>query len=205
MDRGNEADRFGPDVQLDQPAYIDPTARIYGKVSLAEGSSLWPYAVIRAENHHISVGPFSNVQDHTMLHVGARGPTVIGAYCSIAHHAVLHSAVIGDNTLVGIHATLMDDVVVGRNCIIAGGAFLTEGTVIPDNSVVMGMPGKVVRERNNFLATKRNALIYHRNAQAYERGEHRAWSGEEHRAWQEDMNRTLKAEFRQRFSDGESC
>ena len=76
-------ERFGPDVTLDNPAYIDPTARVYGKVSIEEGASLWPYAVIRAENHHVTVGKFSNVQDHAMLHVSADGPTVIGDYCSI--------------------------------------------------------------------------------------------------------------------------
>ena len=92
-----------------------------------------------------------------MLHVSADGPTVIGDYCSIAHHVVLHSATIGDNSLIGINATLMDGVVIGQNCIVAGGSFVTEGTVVPDNSIVMGMPGKVVRSHNAFLKTKRNA------------------------------------------------
>ena len=195
--------RFGPEVNLNKPAYIDPTVRIFGKVSILEGASLWPYAVIRAENHHVTVGRFSNVQDHAMLHVSAQGPTVIGDYCSIAHHVVLHSASIGDNTLIGINATLMDGVVVGQNCIGAGGSFLTEGTVIPDNSVVMGMPADVVRNRNAFLKTKRNALIYNRNALAYSRGEHRAWTGKEFEAWNQRVSVELKAEFRKRFS-GES-
>ena len=134
-------ERFGPHVTLDNPAYIDPTARVYGKVSIEEGASLWPYAVIRAENHHVTVGKFSNVQDHAMLHVSADGPTVIGDYCSIAHHVVLHSATIGDNSLIGINATLMDGVVIGQNCIVAGGSFVTEGTVVPDNSIVHGHAG----------------------------------------------------------------
>ena len=106
-------ERFGPHVTLDNPAYIVPTARVYGKVSIEEGTSLWPYAVIRAENHHVTVGKFSNVQDHAMLHVSADGPIVIGDYCSIAHHVVLHSATIGDDSLIGINATLMDGVVIG--------------------------------------------------------------------------------------------
>ena len=197
MDNQDDTDacRFGPEVALDNPAYIDPTARVFGKVSLLEGSSMWPYAVIRAENHEVQVGRFSNVQDHAMLHVGAGGPTVIGDYCSIAHHATLHSATIGDNALVGINATVMDGVVVGENCIIAGGAFLTEGAEIPDNSVVMGMPGKVVRRTNNFLRTRRNALIYHRNALAYSRGDHRAWCGPEFEAWNAQLAADLKAAF----------
>ena len=191
--------RFGPDVRLDRPAYIDPTARAFGKVSLAEGASLWPYAVIRAENHEVRIGRFSNIQDHAMLHVGAGGPTIVGDYCSIAHHAVLHSATIGDNTLVGINATLMDGVVIGANSIVAGGAFLTEGTVVPEGSIVMGMPGKVVRTKNNFLRTRRNALVYHRNAQAYARGDHRGWTGPDFEAWQATMKADLEAEFRRLY------
>ncbi len=194
---------FGPDITLDRPAYIDPTARAFGKVALGEGASLWPYAVIRAEAHAVQIGRFSNIQDHAVLHVGAGGPTVVGDYCSIAHHAALHSATIGDNSLIGINATLMDGVVIGRNCIVAGGAFLIEGTEIPDDSIVMGMPGKVVRTQNNFLRTRRNALIYHRNAEAYARGDHRAWSGPEHEAWQVEMRRELKAEYRRLYPDAD--
>ncbi len=199
-EKGNlDIGRFGPDVALDRPAYIDPTACVYGKVSLLEGSSLWPYSVIRAENHDIRVGRFSNIQDHAVLHVGSDGPTVIGDFCSIAHHAVLHSATVGDSTLIGIHATLMDGAVIGANCVVAGGAFLTEGTLIPDNSIVMGMPAKAVRQNNNFLQTRRNALIYHRNALAYERGEHRAWCGADFDAWHAEMTAELETEFQRLY------
>lgn len=190
-----EKQHFGPDVSLDNPAYIDPTARVFGKVSLAEGCSLWPYAVIRAEMHAVEIGRFSNIQDHAVLHVGGGGPTIVGDYCSIAHHVALHSATIGDNSLIGINATLMDGVVIGRNCIVAGGAFLSEGKVVPDNSIVMGMPGKVVRTKNNFLQTRRNALIYHRNGLAYAKGDHRAWCGPDFDTWQAEMLKELEAEF----------
>lgn len=190
-----ERPRFGPDVSLDRPAYIDPDARVFGKVFIGEGASLWPYAVVRAEAHEVRIGRFSNIQDHAMLHIGA-GAAVIGDYCSIAHHAVVHSATVGDNTLIGINATLMDGVAVGANCVVAGGAFLTEGTVVPDNSIVMGMPGKVVRAKNSFLQTRRNALIYHRNALAYAQGDHRTWTGPEFEAWQAAMLEELEAEFR---------
>jgi carbonic anhydrase/acetyltransferase-like protein (isoleucine patch superfamily) len=167
---------FGPSVTLDRPAYIDPTARLFGDVQAGEGASFWPYAVVRAEMHGVRIGRFSNVQDHAMLHVGSEGPTVIGDYCSITHRVVVHGAEIGDNTLVGIGAVLMDGVKIGRNCVIAGGAFLTERTVIPDNSVVMGLPGKVVATRDNFRQCHRNALIYYENALAYAQDRHNAWS-----------------------------
>ena len=167
---------FAASVRLDRPAYVDPTVRLFGDVRAGEGSSFWPYAVVRAEMHGVRIGRFCNVQDHAMIHVGSEGPTVIGDHCSITHRVVVHGAEIGDNTLVGIGAVLMDGVRVGRNCVIAGGAFLTEGTVIPDNSVVMGLPGKVVVRRDNFRQCHRNALIYFENACAYAQGRHDAWS-----------------------------
>ena len=92
---------FGPDVEVNQAAYIDPTARMFGKVSLAEGTSLWPYAVIRAEMHEVQVGRFSNFQDHVAVHVGASNPTIIGDYCSITHQAMVHGATVGDNSMLG--------------------------------------------------------------------------------------------------------
>ena len=101
---------------------------------------------------------------------------MIGDYCSITHRVVIHGAEIGDNTLIGIGAVLMDGVKVGRNCVIAGGAFLKEGTVIPDNSVVMGLPGKVVATRDNFRQCHRNALIYYENALGYAQDRYDVWS-----------------------------
>ena len=144
---------------------------------------------------HCVIGNNTKIWHFSHIQSGA----MIGDYCSIAHHAVLHSAEIGDHSLIGIHATVMDGVVIGQNCIVAGGAFLTEGTVIPDNSVVMGMPGKVVRNQNSFLKTKRNAMIYHRNALAYACADHRAWTGPEFDAWNRKVGRDLKAEYRALF------
>ena len=167
---------FAGTVVLDQPAYIDPTARLFGRIEAAEGLNVWPYAVIRAESHRVQIGRFCNIQDHVMIHIGYETPTVIGDYCSITHRVVLHGAEIGDHCLIGIGAILMDGVKVGRNSIVAGGAFLTEGTVIPENSIVMGMPGKVVATRDNFRQTHRNALIYYENGLAYAQGRHDVWS-----------------------------
>ncbi len=167
---------FAATVRLENPAYIDPTVRIFGDVVAGEGTSFWPYSVVRSEMNGVRIGKFCNIQDHAMIHVGANGPTVIGDYCSITHRVVLHGAEIGDNTLVGIGAVLMDGVKVGKNCVIAGGAFLKEGSVIPDNSVVMGLPGKVVASRDNFRQCHRNALIYYENALGYAEGRYDVWS-----------------------------
>lgn len=176
-------------------AWIDPTVRAFGNVRLGEGASLWPYVVIRAESGHVSIGPFSNVQDHVMIHIGYAAPTEIGAYCSIAHRVVLHGCTLGDNCLVGIGATIMDGAVIGENSIVAGHAFVREGTIVPPNSIVMGTPAKVVRESNNWVANRLNAWLYHRNAQHYARGEHRAWDGPEYEAAKAAEREQLETEF----------
>jgi len=155
---------------------------MFGDIEAGEGTSFWPYAVLRAEAHGIRIGKYVNIQDHAMIHIGGEKPTIIGDYCSITHRAVVHGAEIGDHCLIGIGAVLMDGVKVGRNSVVAGGAFLTEGTVIPENSIVMGMPGKVKTTRDNFRQTHRNALIYYENALAYAEGRYDIWSDEANNA-----------------------
>lgn len=164
-------------VTLEDPAFVHDSAEIFGRNTLSHGASVWPRVVMRAEMHENVVGPYSNLQDFVMVHVGTAQGTRIGAYCSVAHHATVHGCTLGDNCLVGINATVMDDAVIGENSVIAGHTIVTAGTVIPPNSIVAGVPGKVIKTRNNFIANRMNALIYHRNALAYARGEHRAWDG----------------------------
>lgn len=169
---------FGPEVSHDRAAYVHPTAQIYGRVSLGEGSSLWPYSVIRSEMHEVRIGRFTNIQDFVMIHVSLDGPTIVGDYCSITHHCTLHGCTIGNNVLVGIGATIMDGCVVGDNSIIAGQAFLKERTVVPPNSLVVGCPGKVIKQIDAGRANVFNALIYHANALGYAAGNHRVWTPE---------------------------
>ena len=170
---------FGPDVTLNDPAFIHPTALLYGKVHVDKDASIWPNTVVRAENFDVVIGEGTNIQDFVMIHVGGGTGTHIGSHCSITHHCTIHGATIGDNCLIGINATIMDGAVVGNNCIVAGGSFLKEGTVIPDNSIVMGMPGKVTKERNNFVANKMNAILYIHNARGFANGKHRTWDDPE--------------------------
>jgi carbonic anhydrase/acetyltransferase-like protein (isoleucine patch superfamily) len=176
-------------------AYIDPTARVFGAVEIGEGASLWPYAVIRAEGFAVRIGRFTNLQDHVTVHVGYHTPTVVGDYCSITHRVVLHGCTIGDNCLIGIGATIMEGAVIGANSIVAGHSYVADNTVVPPNSIVMGTPAKVVRTRNSFVANRVNAMLYHRNALAYARGDHRAWDGPEYEAelrrWREEAEREL--------------
>ena len=182
-----------------EAAYIDPTALIYGNVEIGDGASLWPYAVIRAESKLVSVGRYTNLQDHVMLHVGYHAPTVVGEFCSITHRVVLHGCTIGDNCLIGIGATIMEGVVIGENSIVAGHSFVADNTIIPPNSIVMGTPAKVVRTVNSFVGNRVNAMLYHRNATAYARGDHRAWDGPEYEAesrrWKSDAEREFSSRY----------
>jgi carbonic anhydrase/acetyltransferase-like protein (isoleucine patch superfamily) len=166
---------IGPDVTLHNAAFVHDTAHLYGKVTVLDHASIWINVVARAEHKEIVIGPYSNIQDFEMLHVGDRTPTIIGSHCSITHHCTIHGCTIGDNCMIGIGSTIMDGCVIGENSIVAGHTFLKEGTVIPANSIVMGTPGKVVRTENNFVRTRLNAWLYYRNALAYAKGNYRAW------------------------------
>ena len=163
-------------VDVSKAAFVHPSALLFGDVALGLGASVWPYAVARAEVHRISIGDYTNIQDFVMLHIGYGTPLVIGAYCSITHHATLHGCTIGDNCLIGIGATVMDGAVVGENSIVGEHALVRAGFVVPPNSIVAGTPARVIRERDNREANRKNALLYHENALAYARGEHRAWA-----------------------------
>jgi carbonic anhydrase/acetyltransferase-like protein (isoleucine patch superfamily) len=188
-----------PQQRFPHMAYLDPTARVPGKVEIGENASLWPYTVIRAESRHVRLGRYTNLQDHVMVHVGYHAPTVVGDYCSITHRVVLHGCTIGDNCLIGIGATVMEGVVIGENSIVAGHSFVADNTVIPPNSIVMGTPAKVVRTTNNFVANKLNAMLYYRNALCYARGDHRGWEGPEHEvqmaAWKTEIEREFAARY----------
>lgn len=166
---------FGPDITLQNPAFVHPSAQLYGKVTIRENASVWCNVVARAENLEIVIGPYSNIQDFVMLHVGASTGTYIGSHCSITHRCTIHGCKIGDNCLIGINSTIMDGCEIGDNCIIGGHTFLKENTKIPPNSVVMGVPGLVKRTQNNYVRNRMNAFFYYRNALAYRDGQYREW------------------------------
>lgn len=180
---------IGPDVDLQNPAYIHASALLYGKVTIREGASVWCNVVMRAENYEIDIGPYTNIQDFTMVHVGSATGSYIGSHCSITHHCTIHGCRIGDNVLIGIGSTVMDGCEIGDNCIIAGHSFLKENTKIPANAVVMGAPASVKRVQNNYVRNRLNAFLYHQNGVAYAKGHYRAWDGE-------DMAKTINEEIK---------
>lgn len=118
-----------------------------------------------------------------MIHVGFDHPSVIGDFCSIAHHAVVHGATVGDACLIGVGAVLMDGAVIGSGSIVAGGAVVREGSVFEPGTIIAGVPAVAVKKRDCSRANRLNAWLYHRNAECYRRGDHRAWDGEEFERW----------------------
>jgi carbonic anhydrase/acetyltransferase-like protein (isoleucine patch superfamily) len=160
---------------LGHAAYLHPSSVIFGDVSFGEGCSFWPCAVIRSEMQFVRIGRFSNLQDHAMIHVGFRSPTIIGDYCSIGHRATLHGCTLEDDCLIGVGATIMEDCIIGRGSIVAGHSFLPPNTVIPPGSIVMGSPGRAVRQKDSARENVIGALLYYNNAIAYARGDFRCW------------------------------
>lgn len=126
--------------------WVAPDANVIGKVVLEEGASVWFGATLRGDNETITVGQGSNIQENCVLHTDMGYPLTIGANCTIGHKAMLHGCSLGDQTLIGMGATVLNGARIGRNCLIGAGALITEGKEIPDGSLVMGAPGKVVRD-----------------------------------------------------------
>lgn len=176
-------------------AYVDPSAQLYGHVTLGEGSSIWMNAVVRSEAAHVAIGRRSNIQDFVMIHTDPGRPVTVGDYCSITHHATLHGCTIGDHVLVGINATIYGGASIGSGSIVGQHAYVKDGTVVPPNSIVVGSPAKVIRTADSRLPNRINAEFYHRNALAYANGEHRAWDGPDFDAWLAETIARLTAEY----------
>jgi carbonic anhydrase/acetyltransferase-like protein (isoleucine patch superfamily) len=135
----------GVSPELAERCWIAPSASVIGKVRLGEDASVWFGAVLRGDNEPIVVGERCNIQDLAVVHTDPGFPVTIGAGCTIGHRAMLHGCTIGENSLVGMGATILNGAAIGANCIIGAGALIAEGKAIADNSLVVGMSGKVIR------------------------------------------------------------
>lgn len=135
-----------PELPNEDEYWIAPTAAVLGRVILKKNASVWFGATIRGDNDPITIGENSNVQDGSVLHTDTGVPLTIGANVTVGHMVMLHGCEIGDHSLIGIGAVVLNGAKIGKNCLIGAKALIPEGKVIPDNSLVMGAPGKVVRE-----------------------------------------------------------
>ena len=127
-------------------AWVADEATLIGKVVVEADASVWFGAQIRGDNEEIRVGAGTNVQENSVLHTDMGYPLTIGANCTIGHKAMLHGCTIGDGTLIGMGATILNGAKIGKGCLIGACALITEGKEIPDGSLVMGSPGRVVRQ-----------------------------------------------------------
>ena len=127
-------------------AYIADTARVVGEVTLGKNVNVWYSAVVRGDVGPITIGDNTNVQDHVMIHCDSGTPNVIGSHVTMGHGAIVHGASVGDGTLIGMHATVLGGTRIGRRCLIAAGALVPPNTEVPHDSVVMGVPGRIIRE-----------------------------------------------------------
>ncbi|MBY6115739.1 gamma carbonic anhydrase family protein [Mameliella alba] len=162
----------GIEPQLAADAWVAPDANLVGKVVMEPKSSVWFGCTLRGDNEEIRVGEGSNVQENVVCHTDMGYPLTIGKGCTIGHKVMLHGCTIGDNSLIGMGATILNGAKIGKNCLIGAGALITEGKEIPDGSLVMGVPGKVVRDLDEAAieGLKKSALSYQANAVRFAAG-----------------------------------
>ena len=132
--------------KIDKNAWIAESADVIGDVVVEKGVSIWYGAVIRADLSKVVIKENSNVQDNSIIHVDSDKPTIIEKGVTVGHGAILHACVIGENSLIGMGAIVLSGAKIGKNCIIGAGALIPEGREILDNSLVLGIPGKVIRK-----------------------------------------------------------
>jgi carbonic anhydrase/acetyltransferase-like protein (isoleucine patch superfamily) len=160
-----------PDISPDI-GWIAPTAVLIGSCHLGPEVGIWFGVVARGDIELITIGARSNVQENCVLHTDKGFPLTIGENCTIGHSAIIHGCTIGDNTLIGMGATVLNGAKIGKNCLIGANALITENKVIPDNSMVVGAPGKVIREidAEGVKALAASADRYVKNARRFAAG-----------------------------------
>ncbi len=146
---------------VDTSSYVHDTAVIIGDVVIGKECSVFPHAVIRGDQNHIAIDDGSNVQDCCVVHVNEEHPVHIGKHVSLGHASMVHGATIEDICIIGIHSVILDGAIVKKGSIIGANAVVTSGMIVPENSLVLGVPGKVVKQDEKYkIQALRNAMIY---------------------------------------------
>lgn len=155
--------------QLADQVWIAPNATVIGNVRLGRNVSLWWNTVLRGDNDPITIGEDSNIQDGSVLHTDIGAPLTVGRGVTVGHMVVLHGCTVGDDTLIGIKSVILNRAVIGRNCLIGANSLIPEGKTIPDRSLVMGSPGKIIRELTDeeVARIQRTARNYVENGRRY--------------------------------------
>ncbi len=161
-----------PSLPSEGDYWIAPNAAVIGNVILKKNASIWFNVTVRGDNDPIEIGENTNIQDGSVLHNDVGMPLIIGKNVTVGHMVMLHGCTIGDNSLIGIGSIILNGAKIGRNCLIGANSLITEGKEIPDNSMVMGAPGKVVREvsEGQIQMLTGSALHYVENWKRYQKG-----------------------------------
>ena len=162
-------DGVTPQMPADGEWWIAPSATVIGNVKLLKGASVWFGATIRGDNELITIGENSNVQDGSVLHTDEGVPMHIGNDVTVGHLVMLHGCTVGDGSLIGIGSVILNRAVIGKGCIVGANTLIPEGKVFPDRSLIVGSPGKVVRELSDddVARLKKSAEHYVDNAARY--------------------------------------
>jgi carbonic anhydrase/acetyltransferase-like protein (isoleucine patch superfamily) len=155
-------DGVEPELPADGAFWIAPTAVVIGRVRLMKNASVWFGAVLRGDNDWIVIGENSNVQDNSVIHTDPGLPVTVGAGVTIGHSVILHSATVGDHSLIGMGATLLNRARVGSYCVVGANALVAEGKEFPDNSLIVGAPARMIRtlDEADRLRLKGAADVY---------------------------------------------
>ena len=147
--------------KIDPSCYVHPSAVIIGNVTIEKNCSIWPNAVIRGDENSILIKEGTNIQDCSVIHADKDHPVIIGKDVTVGHGAIVHGAIVEDKCLIGMHATVLSGSKIGRGSIVGAGALVTENKEIPESSLVVGIPGKIIKKDKNFSQyTSENAKIY---------------------------------------------
>lgn len=162
---------FEPKLPAPDRYWVAPDATVIGKVELGEDVGIWFGSVLRGDNEPITVGAGSNIQEGGMIHTDPRYPVRIGRDCTIGHHAIIHGCIIGDNSLVGMGATILNGARIGSNCLVGANALVTEGKEFPDNSLIVGSPARAIRTLDEEAVEKlrQSAVRYVENWKRFAR------------------------------------
>lgn len=190
-----QAVNFGPDVHLNSPAFIHPTALLYGDITVEEGASIWPYVVIRAESAPVVIGKNTNIQDFVMIHTSPGAPTIIGENVSVTHHCTIHGSQVGDDCLIGINSTLYDGSYIGEGSTVGQHSYVRDGARFDPYSIIVGSPAKAIKQVDGRFMNRFNAALYQRNGEHFAKGKHRAWNGPAFDAFANEEAKRIRREL----------